>query len=385
MRQDYEHMTGSQNTTAVAILGSGPAGSATALLLSRSGIDACIIEPSLKEVWKAGEALPPAARHSLITMGLWDRFLRDEHQPWYGNTSAWGSSRTAEHDFIFNANGCGWHLDRARFDKMLVTAAIEAGTRLFRAARLVRSWSVGDSGWELELLSGQTLWRLKASFVVDASGRASCFARRAGARRVSYDNLVGITTLLHRPTERSEWDRSTLVESTRNGWWYSAPLPDSSLTVTYFTDADHPCARLATTVQGWMSLVRDSLHHRRRVEAGPYAVTAPPRVFSANSSCLSHRAGGGWLGVGDAAHSYDPLSSQGILTALTSSALACTTIHLHLEGDRDAWRGYSSTMESAYRRYLDERNAYYQIETRWPTSQFWERRTNLKTSLERKD
>lgn len=62
-------MTPSQAKVAVAILRSGLAGSASALLLTRSGISTCLIEKSGAEVWKAGEALPPSANPYLHKTG----------------------------------------------------------------------------------------------------------------------------------------------------------------------------------------------------------------------------------------------------------------------------------------------------------------------------
>ena len=46
------------------------------------------------------------------------------------------------------------------------------------------------------------------------------------------------------------------------------------------------------------------------------------RVVAADSSCLEVVEGDGWCAVGDAAAAYDPLSSQGITTALASGAWA---------------------------------------------------------------
>ena len=92
--------------------------------------------------------------------------------------------------------------------------------------------------------------------------------------------------------------------------------------------------------------------------------------WCAGSPC----AGPGWLAVGDAALSFDPLSSQGLLNALFTGLAAAVAAEAHLEGDADAMPGHARALagiQAAYERHL---GLYYAQEDRWPDRPFWQRR-----------
>jgi flavin-dependent dehydrogenase len=78
--------------------------------------------------------------------------------------------------------------------------------------------------------------------------------------------------------------------------------------------------------------------------------------------------------VGDAAASFDPLSSQGIVRALESGRRAAAAIHDHFAGDRSALQRCTLALHEQFERYLDARLEYYRREPRWPHAVFWRRR-----------
>ncbi len=396
----------------VVVIGGGPAGAATALTLARAGVSVIIFEKETSSGWKIGEGLPPAARPILQQLGVWERFVAGGHLASYGNCSAWGSSELMDHSFVFNPHGNGWHLDRSRFDRMLLDAAVEAGAQVFSDIAVTDVQRM-NSGWRLELGRNQftaeaqrtqrprgdseeTLCEtsamlcasavkkddlmeqisspaeaLSTDFVVDASGRSSWFVRRQGARRINHDNLVGAAGLLRADGKIADRDSLTMVEAVAAGWWYAALLPDKKLVAVFLSDADLDVTRTAATVEGWRSLLAETEHLRKRVEQHGYRIELAPRVVSANSSRLDVVAGDSWLAVGDAAAAFDPLSSQGIVTALEFGILAAEAI---LAGEREALKTYSERLEQKFAAYLANRNFYYSQERRWPDSGFWLKR-----------
>lgn len=370
-------LIGSQNQSRVnvAIIGGGTAGAVTAIELARAGISVVVIERQAACAgWKIGEGLPPAAKPILQHLDLWERFIADGHLTSYGNCSAWGSGELVNQSFVFNPYGTGWHLDRKRFDQMLLSAVIKAEAKLLSPATITDCQQT-DSVWRLELVfAGKDRLVVNADFVVDASGRNSWFARKQGTRRINYDNLVGVVALLKSDSEPIDQDSLTMVEAVAEGWWYSALLPGEKLIAGFLNDADLDSTRTARSAEGWESLLNQTEHLRKRIERHGYRIELEPRIASANSSHLNFVAGESWLAVGDAAAAFDPLSSQGIVTAMESGIQAAATIQSWLAGQREALKNYSDRLEQVFAAYLSNRNFYYSQERRWPDSVFWRRR-----------
>ena len=94
-------------------------------------------------------------------------------------------------------------------------------------------------------------------------------------------------------------------------------------------------------------------------------------------ACTSRLAtlhGSGWLAVGDAAASRDPLSSGGIYEAIRSGIRAADAIVSQLEGEPGAIAAYAADVEARFSRDLVRRREVYLREKRFQGSPFWARR-----------
>jgi flavin-dependent dehydrogenase len=367
------------NRFSVIILGGGPAGAATALSLLNNGYSVLILERSLYEDWRVGETLPPHVQTLLGSLGLWDHFLRDGHLPSPAILAAWGSAHLFETHFIFNPYGLGWHLDRMRFDAMLTLAAEDAGATVWRGAH-VKSVSPANQGWQLFIEGGEAPLCLEASFLVDATGRSSWLARSLGRKRISYDTMIGLVGVLRPQTSRTSVDPVLQLEATKEGWWYSAPVPDGSLIVTYITDRDYLTGSGLRHTLFWLSELERTSHTVGRCRG--FQIEGDVRVKSASTYRLERPAGDGWVAVGDAASTYDPLSAEGVSKALRSGISAAQTIHHYLIGNREVLDEYVVGVAKEFENYLAQRVRYYCREMRWPTSLFWSRRQTNPLNLE---
>jgi flavin-dependent dehydrogenase len=101
-----------------------------------------------------------------------------------------------------------------------------------------------------------------------------------------------------------------------------------------------------------------------------------PRGADAGTARLDCFGGPGWLSVGDAALSFDPLSSQGILNALYMGMKAGKAIANPLTGDPSLVEEYQQHLEKIYSAYQTNRTAFYAAEGRWRDRPFWCRRAN---------
>lgn len=348
----------------VAVAGAGPAGAVAALVAARSGRRVVLLDDPRPARRRIGESLPGAARPLLRDLGLLP-LVEAGHEPCVGNLSAWGSRELVATDALRDPHGPGWHLDRPRFDDDLRRHAAAAGA-VSRRGR-VRTVEAVDGGWRIGFGGGAT--DLTARWVIDATGRHAAVARRLGVVRHRDDGLVAIHAWA--APRAGDRDRRTLVESAPDGWWYTARLPDGHRVVALHVDGEEAVAMLRTP-EGWHERLASTVHVAAAV-AGARFPTGP-RATDAGGARLERFAGQGWLAAGDAALSFDPLSSQGLFHALFTGLRAAEAVDAALGGEPAAVAAYAARLESVRVAYLDHHRAHYRAEGRWPERSFWSRR-----------
>jgi flavin-dependent dehydrogenase len=211
-----------------------------------------------------------------------------------------------------------------------------------------------------------------ASAIVDATGRTAALARRFGARPIVYDRLVGLWTISLSAPRGHSVDRRTLIEALECGWWYSALLPDGRHSAAFMTDWDLLPSGAAARRAFWRECLERAPHTISRI--GGVARDEPFRIVSARTSRLQVLARPGWVAVGDAAMSFDPLSARGVTWALESGLAAARALDDFLHGDPSATQDYVRRAAVDFASYVVERNATYARERRWPDPPFWRRR-----------
>src|SRR3954453_14001940 len=129
-------MTGSDRA-AVAVIGGGPAGVSAARELARCGVATLLLERSDGSGNPVGECLAPSANALLHRLGLYDALFASGALPSHGNRSSWGGDGALlDRDFLREPLGHGWHLDRPRFNAILLDAAASAGVTVWRRAKV---------------------------------------------------------------------------------------------------------------------------------------------------------------------------------------------------------------------------------------------------------
>lgn len=346
----------------VVIAGSGPAGAVAASVLSRVGRRVLLVDDVSLSKPKVGESLPGAARPLLRDLGVLS-LVEGNHLLSYGNVSAWGTENLITTDFIRDPNGLGWHLDRTQFDADLRHHAQQVGAE-FKTDRVCSIQAIQER-WQIRLSDSETT----ARWLIDATGRRSALAQSLGIQRQRDDSLVALWAQTVAPD--TDLDTRTLIESTPDGWWYTARLPDHRRIVVFHVDRDDAIAILHQP-DLWVERLSHTVHVKH-VLAGA-VLQDKPCGTEACGSRLVQFAGSGWIAVGDAALSFDPLASQGILNALYTGMRAGQAVNLALSGNWDLITAYTSQLEKIRKAYLQHHRAYYQMEQRWPDSPFWARR-----------
>lgn len=341
----------------VIIAGAGPAGLVSATVLARSGRRVLLLDPQAPGRHKVGESVPGAMARLLAKLGLPGlEGPGSPHRRIGGIASLWsGELRTEDH--LTKPEGGGWRLDRGVFEKELSEFAALAGT-IRTPARVARINRRGEA-WQIETEAGDLL---DAGFLIDATGRNAAIARRQGARQIHGPPLVAIWSI-GRAT-RDVVSNRTFIESTADGWWYAAYLPDRRpLAISHTSPAlatelrDHP--------KQWLERLRKTDHIASHIDADAFYRTAL-KSNDARSSHLDQPCGPGWAACGDAALSFDPLSSQGIFNAMASADMIATAIV-----DGASTEAYGKNLEEIRSIYHKRRSLLYDSANRHFGSPFW--------------
>lgn len=364
-------MTTKQIHAPVVIIGGGPAGAATALALARLGVPAMILETH-NNAYKPNEIVPANAYPLFRQLGI-EYILHDtQHRPHVENRFTQGDTFTEECQQGYLHPGKGSLINRTYFEKQLRWAV----------ERLKVPWLGGcsfigyeDKQDEINITVGTSQgeqWDIQAAFAVDASGRAACLARAAGAKRLYFDQLTAYC--MKWPGTSQSLRNTTIFEATGNGWWYATPEKGQQFSLSFMTDADlHEqasrrsaqwlSAELAATtyLKTWLATNAD----RRQLLAA---------TRSAATSILDPVCTANWLAVGDAASAGDPIITYGIAGALQNALQAAITIKAHLTGDKAALATYAHAHIAAFNEQQAKQQQYYTEQTLWKDQPFWQRR-----------
>jgi flavin-dependent dehydrogenase len=357
----------------VAIVGGGPAGLASAIALARAGISSHVVERTDYDTARVGEHLPPGSKPLFASLGL-SGLLNDEiHLPCPGIRSAWGTDEAVDKDYLFHPHGQGVNLSRPAFDQALADHARRAGVTVATGGKVAKLSRAGQ-GWDLAYARPDGQCVIKADFLIDATGRAASIAKRLGARPRVFDDLVGMAAQVAAAGE----DRRVYIESLECGWWYSAKLTNNKFIAVFMTDSDllGPGAGRA---RAWDAMLAKSPLTRARLD--PQSRPEGLQVRTARSQRLDKMHGDGWLAAGDAAMSYDPLSSEGISKGIEGGRKAAAAAAASMKGDSSAGIGYAQEAGKTFAAYLSQRRGYYAAEKRWARSPFWQRRQSAPRPL----
>ncbi len=190
-----------------------------------------------------------------------------------------------------------------------------------------------------------------------------------------YDRLIGLSYVFPISPEHCIADY-TYIEAVEKGWWYAAPLPTNKLITVFLTDADL-LDKAMLNIGYYLNSLKNtqligSLVPKEQITFSKSKVV----VRTASSFRLPQVFGEGWLAVGDAAITYDPISSYGLVSAMGGGFYAGNAIADHLSKKSEALPAYGLVIEQAYQLYLEMLSNQYQLEQRWTEQPFWKRRHN---------
>ena len=378
------------------IVGGGPAGSATAIALLRS-LGANVRQhrvvlldgPKTGDQAVIGETLPPGATPVLQRLGCSDLLAAATHLECPGTTSRWGSDQEGHNDFLLTPIGKGYHLDRKVFDQLLLARAADEGAEVRPNWKLQRAVESG-SGMQLECLVGgrtQPDYRstnsvsrekITCDYAVDASGVVATLARRLGVARNQFDEVISLCVFVGLPVREDPAPARTLLESHPDGWWYAAQIPHNKAIISFCTDIQTIRHLQLSKPSNWIQLLRGSDWFLQACQAQFETSIGTPEQLTlkaAPSSILSRVVGERWMAVGDAASSYDSITSAGITKALQGGESAGEALACWLTSkDKAPLEEYQDKVFDQFNLYLQQYFYHYGNERRFARNGFWLRR-----------
>jgi flavin-dependent dehydrogenase len=338
----------------VAVVGAGPAGSATAILLAQAGWSVLLLDKArFPRTRICGEYLSPEAARILDRLGVLKEVDAAGARPLRGMRIVAPDGTALEGHYPTRGPWRGYRdhalaIQREIFDRVLVERARSLPIDVRERHRVVDLVVEGEQvvGVRLQDAAGQAL-EARARLVVGADGRASLVARRLGLLRPArlrrlalVQDVVGLEALP---------DRGEIFVDPPDYAILNPVLP-GTVNLSLVVPLDHAVPYRGRMEAFFRARLRQLAHLAPRLEGmrpagrlmvmGPLAYrVAPPRH-------------GGVLLAGDAAGFYDPFTGEGIFTALRSAELVAEAAHAALSrGDLShrALAPYAAARRAAFR------------------------------------
>jgi len=376
------------NEVDVAVIGGGPAGAATAAYLAKAGIDVVVCEGARFPRPHVGESLVPSAHRVFAELGFLDVMEAAGFPRKYG--AAWrvhGRGRVYSHDWtglegtaprgsdvadvLFGERAQAgvdrdytWHVDRARFDQLLLEHARGLGADVRMETRVIDVRFAPDSvHLRVEDEAGET--ELRARVVVDGSGRATVLGRRLGLRVTDpvFDQFALHTWFegFDRGGDRPDYIWVHFLPETHT-WLWQIPISETITSVglvtqrALFRGAAAEREAFFDEMVSRVPAVQQRLSRAERIR---------PLVAEADYSyAMRQVAGDRFVLVGDAARFVDPIFSSGVSVALASARFAAADLIEGLRAgrcDASAFARYSATMQRGTSRWHRFITLYYRL------------------------
>ena len=373
----------------VGIIGGGPAGASMAAYLAKAGVNCVVFEGAIFPRQHVGESLVPSSTRVFRELDFLETMETSGFPRKYG--AAWtsvGSEATHQHDwegmpiseyadFAFEERqqegveqDYTWHVDRAKFDQLLLTHAHKLGAAVYEGITVQGVDFSDPTLAAIRYTIGRTEMQTKVRMVVDATGRRTLLAQQL---KWKVKDPVFDQYALH--TWFEDFDRKAVAyrEQMRdyifihflpisNSWVWQIPITDTITSVGVVTQKKN----FAASRESRQDFFWECLGSRPDLLKAAQAATQlrPLKEEGDYSYASSQLAGDRVVLVGDSGRFVDPIFSTGVSIALNCSRFAHRDILKALEKNsfqREDFAEFETTIRRGTRNWYRFISVYYRL------------------------
>ncbi len=361
--------------TDVAIVGGGPAGTATALFLADRGLRPVIVEKDLFPRFHIGESMTGECGNVTRLLGLQSQMERRGYPVKYGVRVFGPGGKNSFWVPVMGRDQAGalveaatWQVRRSDFDHMLAQECREKGVRFVSGQAVAPLLDANRAVCGLRYRdAGGNLGEIRSGVLVDASGLHTFLSGTGVAgrkRRGRYHRQLAVFSHVRGAVrDPGRAGGNTLIFYQRkNHWAWFIPIDDQVTSIGVTVPAEYFRAKRVGH-RAFLQQEITELHPELACRLEDIEFVEKVRAATNYSYQIKQFAGPGYLCVGDSHRFIDPVFSFGLHFAMSEARLAAGAIAAGLDGvacdSPDPFADYQRIADAGQDRIQDLIDAFW--------------------------